>query len=59
MKTFGLIGHRLGYSFSQKYFTEKFILENLPEHEYLNFELDNIDEFPGVFEKGKDICGLR
>jgi len=59
MKTFGLIGHRLGYSFSQKYFTEKFILENLPEHEYLNFELDSIDEFPGVFEKGKNICGLN
>lgn len=59
MKTFGLIGHRLGYSFSQKYFTEKFVQENLPEHEYLNFELDSIDEFPGVFERGKEICGLN
>ncbi|MDP2336144.1 MAG: shikimate dehydrogenase [Bacteroidota bacterium] len=59
MKTFGLIGHRLGYSFSQKFFTEKFSRENLPDHEYLNFELDSIDEFPGVFERGKEIGGLN
>jgi len=59
MKTYGLIGHRLGYSFSRNFFTEKFIRENLPEHEYVNFELDSINEFPGIFEQGKDICGLN
>jgi shikimate dehydrogenase len=59
MKTFGLIGHRLGYSFSRNFFTEKFALENLPEHEYLNFELDSIDEFPGIFDQWKNICGLN
>jgi len=59
MKTFGLIGHRLGYSFSRNFFTEKFKAENLPEHEYVNFELDSIDEFPGIFEQGKEICGLN
>jgi shikimate dehydrogenase len=59
MKTFGLIGHRLGYSFSRNFFTEKFATENLSDHEYVNFELDNIDEFPGIFEQGKDICGLN
>ncbi len=59
MKTYGLIGHRLGHSFSQKFFTEKFIRENLSDHEYLNFELDNIGEFPGVFDQQKQICGLN
>ncbi|HAQ18235.1 MAG TPA: shikimate dehydrogenase [Prolixibacteraceae bacterium] len=59
MKTFGLIGHRLGYSFSRNFFTEKFAKENLADHEYMNFELDNIDEFPKVFEQGKEICGLN
>lgn len=59
MKTYGLIGHRLGYSFSRNFFTEKFAKENLSEHEYLNFELDTIDEFPGIFEQGKEICGLN
>ena len=59
MKTFGLIGHRLGYSFSRNFFTEKFKNENLDEHEYVNFELDSIDEFPGIFDGGKNICGLN
>ena len=59
MKTYGLIGHRLGYSFSRKFFTEKFAAENLSAHEYVNFELDSINEFPGVFEQGKEICGLN
>lgn len=59
MKTFGLIGHRLGYSFSRNFFTEKFSRENLSDHEYVNFELDSIDEFPGIFEQGKEIGGLN
>lgn len=59
MKTFGLIGHRLGYSFSKNFFTEKFITENLANHEYVNFELDSIDEFPGIFAGDKNICGLN
>lgn len=59
MKTYGLIGYRLGHSFSRKFFTEKFERENLKEHEYVNFELDNITDFPGIFEQGKEICGLN
>lgn len=59
MKTFGLIGHRLGYSFSRNFFTEKFQRENLTNHEYVNFELDSISEFPGIFEQGKEIGGLN
>ena len=59
MKTYGLIGHRLGHSFSRKFFTEKFAGENLPEHEYVNFELDSIADFPAIFSQGKEICGLN
>ncbi|HBL75408.1 MAG: shikimate dehydrogenase [Bacteroidetes bacterium GWF2_42_66] len=59
MKTFGLIGHRLGYSFSKKFFSEKFEKENLKEHEYVNFELDSIDEFPGIFKKNPNLAGLN
>ena len=59
MKTFGLIGHRLGYSFSRNFFSNKFNQENLADHEYVNFELDSIDEFPGIFEQGKNLCGLN
>lgn len=59
MKTFGLIGHRLGYSFSRNFFTEKFSKENITNHEYVNFELDSIDEFPGIFNQDKNIAGLN
>lgn len=59
MKTYGLIGHRLGHSFSRKFFTEKFARENFQEHEYVNFELDSIGDFPTIFSLGKEICGLN
>lgn len=59
MKTFGLIGYRLGYSFSKGFFTEKFEKEGLTEHEYVNFELDSIEEFPRIFEKNDHIAGLN
>jgi shikimate dehydrogenase len=59
MKTFGLIGYRLGYSFSRNFFTEKFRNESLADHEYVNFELDSIDEFPGIFDRDKNIFGLN
>jgi len=59
MKTYGLIGHRLGHSFSRNFFSEKFTRENLTDHEYLNFELDSIAEFPDIFEQQKNICGLN
>lgn len=59
MKTYGLIGYKLGHSFSRNFFTEKFRNENLTEHEYVNFELDSIQDFPGIFNRGKNICGLN
>lgn len=59
MKTYGLIGYRLGYSFSKGFFTEKFEKEDLEDHEYVNFELDSISEFPGIFEKNDHIAGLN
>ncbi|WP_163707107.1 shikimate dehydrogenase family protein [Mangrovibacterium lignilyticum] len=59
MKTYGLIGYRLGYSFSKGFFTEKFEKENLDAHEYVNFELDSIDEFLGIFEANDHIAGLN
>lgn len=59
MKTFGLIGYKLGHSFSKGFFTEKFEKENLKDCEYVNFELDIINEFPGIFDQKKNICGLN
>ncbi len=59
MKTYGLIGYRLGYSFSKGFFTDKFEKEGLKDYEYVNFELDTIKEFPGIFEKNDHIAGLN
>ena len=44
---YGLIGKNISYSFSKKYFTKKFKKENLP-HEYLNFDLETIDDLPEI-----------
>lgn len=59
MKTFGLVGYPLGHSFSKKFFTEKFDTEGLTDHQYLNFEIDTIEKFPGIFETNSDIIGLN
>lgn len=59
MTTFGLIGYPLGHSFSKKFFSEKFEKEGLIDYQYLNFELESINEFPSVFEKFPDIKGLN
>jgi shikimate dehydrogenase len=59
MKTYGLIGYRLGYSFSKGFFQKKFETEGLNDREYLNFELDRIDDFPDIFKQNDQIAGLN
>jgi len=59
MKTYGLIGYKLGHSFSRNFFTEKFKNEGLEGYEYINFELDSIEDFPAIFSLDKSICGLN
>ncbi len=49
MRTFGLIGKNIDYSFSRKYFSEKFSKENL-HAQYLNFDISSIDKFPEVIQ---------
>lgn len=49
MKTYGLIGKNISYSFSRSYFTEKFESEGI-EAEYVNFDLSSIEEFPKILE---------
>ncbi|MDR0368523.1 MAG: shikimate dehydrogenase [Bacteroidales bacterium] len=42
-RRFGLIGFPLGHSFSKKYFEDKFISENITDTEFLNFEMQRLD----------------
>ena len=52
MKTYGLIGKSLSHSFSKKYFTEKFDNLGLIDSEYINIEIETIEEF---VEKVKEL----
>ena len=59
MKTYGLIGYRLGHSFSKIFFSGKFKEENREDHEYVNFELDSIQQFPDLFKRNDHLYGLN
>jgi shikimate dehydrogenase len=58
MKTYGLLGKELKHSFSKDYFTRKFEAEGI-EAEYLNFELQSLDELGSVFNRTGGIHGLN
>lgn len=48
-KKFGLIGKNIDYSFSKKYFLEKFKKENL-DYTYSNFDIVNISEIESILQ---------
>jgi len=58
MKTFGLIGKSLSHSFSSSYFNEKFFKERITNTRYLNFELNDISEFPQLIKK-QNLSGIN
>jgi shikimate dehydrogenase len=58
MRQYGLIGYPLTHSFSKKYFTEKFIRENIPDTEFLNFEVKDIAEVANIFLEHPQLKGL-
>lgn len=58
MRTYGLLGYPLGHSFSRRFFTDKFALENKTE-QYLNFEVSPIDSFPDIVYGNPELAGLN
>jgi shikimate dehydrogenase len=59
MKIFGLIGFPLSHSFSQKYFSDKFSKEKIPDVIYRNFEIKHIDDLPALLDSYPDLHGLN
>jgi shikimate dehydrogenase len=59
MRKFGLIGYPLGHSFSKKYFTEKFLAENVSDCSYKNYPLNNIEEFRQLISSDNQLEGLN
>ena len=58
MDTYGLIGKKLGHSFSKTYFEEKF--KSLQIHaRYLNFELDDIRQVKNIIRDYPELAGLN
>lgn len=59
MSHYGLIGRRLGHSFSQTYFTQKFSQLHLDQHRYDLFELESPTELPALIAAHPDLRGLN
>lgn len=58
MKLYGLLGKKLGHSFSKGYFSEKFQQMHL-EARYENFELAEISQLSQILEIHPELCGLN
>lgn len=58
MKTYGLIGRNISYSFSRKYFSDKFQAENI-DAVYRNFDLRDLDELKVILQQNKYIAGFN
>lgn len=59
MKTYGLIGYPLSHSFSKKYFTEKFLNEDIEDHQYELFPIEDIKKLPDLIAENPSLCGLN
>jgi len=49
MKTYGLIGRNISYSFSRNYFNNKFKNEKISNSQYINLDIDNLSELNNIF----------
>ena len=58
MNKYGLIGKKLGHSFSHEYFNEKFHEEHI-DAVYLNFELEHISEIGEVLAEHPELRGFN
>lgn len=58
-KKFGLIGKDISYSFSKKYFTEKFAQDLYEDCSYENFDISKIEDFPSILKNNSNLKGLN
>ncbi len=59
MKLYGIIGYPLGHSFSQKYFTQKFLQEGISNCRYNVFAIENVNSLPDVLKSNPELCGIN
>jgi len=59
IRKFGLLGRNIEYSFSRKYFTERFKRDGFQHYSYENFDISDISDFPNVIKNNRDLKGLN
>jgi shikimate dehydrogenase len=59
LRQFGLIGFPLSHSFSQGFFTEKFLNEGIAHAAYLNYPIEHIDQFHSLWKQDPNLEGLN
>lgn len=59
IEKYGLIGKNISYSFSKKYFTEKFEAEERLNSSYENFDLSDIIEIENIVTETLYLKGLN
>jgi len=59
MNEYALIGYPLTHSFSEKYFTDKFAAEHIPDSVYKLYELPDIAAFPDLLKTHPHLKGLN
>lgn len=59
IQTYGLLGKNISYSFSKKYFTQKFKDLKLDNYQYLNFDLKDINQLSDVIKSQKNLKGFN
>ena len=59
MRQYGLLGKSLSHSFYKSYFEEKFKINDLKDHSYDNFEIDNIEKIVQLVKDNPDLLGFN
>ena len=59
MKTYALVGRNISYSFSRRYFAEKFAKEQITDCEYINFDIPYIEELPALIAATPTLAGIN
>jgi len=59
LRQFGLIGYPLSHSFSQKFFAEKFLQENIVNAKYDNFPISSMESFAALWKENPNLEGLN
>lgn len=58
-RLFALVGKNISYSFSRAYFSQKFEKEGIVDAEYINFDLQSVDEITAKLNENPNVCGMN